>query len=606
MFLSTGRVFIETGPGSLARSPVLLEQHVNHGERRMLNRRFPFCLKVLGGFSSDMTDQAEGNFVGNRQRPDRHPGLAGLGLDHRRTHPLTKHGDAFMDKGAEDPRCEETATVVNHNRRLVDLPDEIETTRQGCIAGVSAPDDLHQRHFFHRTEEMQADEFRRVGNRSGQAGDGQRRGIGGDHRIRPRYRLGGRRHLGFQVAILEHRFDDQLATGQLRIVVSGMNPRQRDFTLLRGDLLAGDLLVQQRGQTGFALLRGSQVDILEDHLDPGQGADTGNAGPHHASAEHSDFFCPVRRIPVWARPSGLDLVELEPKRTDQILGDLPRGQFSEIAGLDQVRRVITHLGTLHRRTEDFLRRRQAALGPGAQDRRGNRQRLHDTRIGRRPPGNPIALYVPRLDRVRVGEDPGPRLVQQLITIDRQLIDQSGLQRLSRANPLAFEQIRQGPLQAKQTHHPHHPAAARQQAQSDFRQPDLHRRMIQRHAMMASQADLPTASERRTVDSGHHWLAQRLEGAQLRLESQDHLVESLGLGLADRDQLVEIATGEECLLGRGDDHAGDRIAFGNQTSHAGGHGLTVNRVHGIGALARQVHCQDDNPVLAGFVTNGSGH
>ncbi|MNP37178.1 hypothetical protein D3C76_1306120 [compost metagenome] len=90
------------------------------------------------------------------------------------------------------------------------------------------------------------------------------------------------------------------------------------------------------------------------------------------------------------------------------------------------------------------------------------------------------------------------------------------------------------------------------------------------------------------------------------KQQDHVVESLGLGLADLDQFVEVTTCEEGVLGRGDDHTGNRVLFSLQTGDAGGHGLTVHRVHGVGTLARHVQGQDDDPVLAGFVTDGIGH
>ncbi|MNN84402.1 hypothetical protein D3C81_2015580 [compost metagenome] len=69
----------------------------------MLYQRFPFCLQVFGGLRADMAHEAEGNFVGDRQRPDRHAGLAGLSLDHRRTDAFAEHGDAFVGESAKHP-----------------------------------------------------------------------------------------------------------------------------------------------------------------------------------------------------------------------------------------------------------------------------------------------------------------------------------------------------------------------------------------------------------------------------------------------------------------------------------------------------------------------
>ena len=44
-----------------------------------------------------------------------------------------------------------------------------------------------------------------------QAGDRQGRGVGGEDRIVAQERLGLGRHFGLDVAVLEHRLDDQIA-----------------------------------------------------------------------------------------------------------------------------------------------------------------------------------------------------------------------------------------------------------------------------------------------------------------------------------------------------------------------------------------------------------
>ncbi|MNI55545.1 hypothetical protein D3C73_1105040 [compost metagenome] len=125
-------------------------------------------------------------------------------------------------------------------------------------------------------------------------------------------------------------------------------------------------------------------------------------------------------------------------------------------------------------------------------------------------------------------------------------------------------------------------------------------------MMAGQANFPAAAKRRTVDRGDHRLAQGFQDAQLALERQHHVIEGFGLGLADLDEFIQVAAGEEGFLGRGDDHAGHVVFFRHQASDAGGHGLAIHRVHGVGRLARHVDGQDDDPVLALFVANGLRH
>ncbi|MCY1357485.1 hypothetical protein D9M69_439800 [compost metagenome] len=170
-----------------------------------------------------MVHQAEGNFVRDRQRSYRHAGLARFSLDHRRAHALTQHGNAFIGEGAEHPRREETAAVIDHNRGFLDLQDVIEAAGQGFIAGVGALDVFHQRHFFHGAEKMQADELALIGHGTRQAADRQGRGVGGDHRVRADDLLRRQRDFGLQIPILEHRLDDQVATGQVGIAFAGLN-----------------------------------------------------------------------------------------------------------------------------------------------------------------------------------------------------------------------------------------------------------------------------------------------------------------------------------------------------------------------------------------------
>ncbi|MND76712.1 hypothetical protein D3C80_683660 [compost metagenome] len=191
-------------------------------------------------------------------------------------------------------------------------------------------------------------------------------------------------------------------------------------------------------------------------------------------------------------------------------------------------------------------------------------------------------------------------------IGRQRVDQSCLQCLWWPHFLAFKQIRQGFFQAEHAHHAHHASAAWQQTKGDFRQAELHRRVVQRHAVMAGQADFPAAAQCGAIDRRDHRLAEGFQGAQLVLEAQHHVVEGLGLGFANLDQLVEIAASEKCLLGRGDNHTGDAVLVGHQARNAVRHGFAVHRVHGVGALARHVDGQDDDLVLVFFVTNGFAH
>src|SRR5699024_1164059 len=61
----------------------------------------------------------------------------------------------------------------------------------------------------------------------------------------------------------------------------------------RGLLLGGAAALERLGldllRVGLALLGVRLLDVLEDHLDAGLGADIGDAGAHHAGAEDADL-----------------------------------------------------------------------------------------------------------------------------------------------------------------------------------------------------------------------------------------------------------------------------------------------------------------------------
>ena len=125
-------------------------------------------------------------------------------------------------------------------------------------------------------------------------------------------------------------------------------------------------------------------------------------------------------------------------------------------------------------------------------------------------------------------------------------------------------------------------------------------------MVAGQGNFPAAAQGRAIDRSNHRLAEALQAAQLALDIEDHLVEGRRIGLGDLDQLIEVAAGEEGFLRRSEDDPGNGILLGLQAVNNLAHGFAVHRVHGVGALARHVHGQNDDIVLAFFVTDGVSH
>ncbi len=98
------------------------------------------------------------------------------------------------------------------------------------------------------------------------------------------------RDLGLDGGVLEHRLDDQVAAGEGCVV-----GRRRDAGKHLGlFLLSVDLrrltLVQQAGRIGLAAFGGVLGGVDQHYLDPGHGADIGDARAHHAGAQDAQFF----------------------------------------------------------------------------------------------------------------------------------------------------------------------------------------------------------------------------------------------------------------------------------------------------------------------------
>ena len=82
------------------------------------------------------------------------------------------------------------------------------------------------------------------------------------------------------------------------------------------------------------------------------------------------------------------------------------------------------------------------------------------------------------------------------------------------------------------------------------------------AVVAGERDLQAAAERGAVERGDDRLAERLQPAQVGLDrGRRRRANSAALSSVTCDSSLQVAAGEEGVLGRGDDHAGDRVLLG---------------------------------------------
>src|SRR5690348_15807024 len=101
----------------------------------------------------DLPAEIARHLVVERQRADRHAGIAGAVLDHRRRDDLLRYAMVLSDEVVAVWSREEAEAVVDHDRRLDDLLYEVDRARERLGRGLLADDDLDQRHLLDRREE---------------------------------------------------------------------------------------------------------------------------------------------------------------------------------------------------------------------------------------------------------------------------------------------------------------------------------------------------------------------------------------------------------------------------------------------------------------------
>src|SRR5690606_17977874 len=165
-------VLVEAGAAAAPGAAELVDHAVDDG---LGGVRGPGAARVLDGppvLLPDPARQGEGQLVHQGQHLGRITDLRCGLLDGGGFDSLADHGDALVDEVADDAGGEEAAGVVDDDRRLADLADQVEGAGQRLLTGALALDDLDQRHLVDRREEVQADEVVLALDAFGEGGDG--------------------------------------------------------------------------------------------------------------------------------------------------------------------------------------------------------------------------------------------------------------------------------------------------------------------------------------------------------------------------------------------------------------------------------------------------
>ena len=358
----------------------------------------------------------------------------------------------------------------------------------------------------------------------GQAGDRQRRGVRAEQRVGGDDLLDLGEHVVLERDLLEHGLDDEVAALEVGVVRGRRDAGQDLVGLVLRHLAAADGLVEQLLRVALAALGRLDRDVLEHDRHAVAGGDVGDAGAHHAGAEHGHLGRQPLLVAVGTRRAAVDRVQVEPERLDHVLRDLARGQVDEVAALDRSARCRSR--RVAPSTAAHMMWCGAGIGaplscffrlPGKAG-----SMLGELRVGRGAAGHAVALGVPGLHRLRVGLDPLAGLGQHLLRRGGDLVDRgpssTGLGRLV---AVALQQhLHQAVGHAEQADDAGDAAGAGQQAEGDLGQAELRLRVVQRDAPVAGERDLQAAAERRAVERGDGRLAQLLEAAEVGLDARD--------------------------------------------------------------------------------------
>ena len=184
---------------------------------------FSFGLHVCHGLFHHMHTQAQSRFIENRQRAHRHAALHARVFNRSRWNSFAQHGCTLHHKGTKHPAGEKTTRIVHHNRNFPNRLNVVKGLGNGVIVGMFSADDFNQFHFVYGAEKMNTNEPVGCVAGLGQSTDGQGGGVGCKKPARFEQRLSLFCDLGFERAVLKHRFNDQVAVLQVLGVCSGMN-----------------------------------------------------------------------------------------------------------------------------------------------------------------------------------------------------------------------------------------------------------------------------------------------------------------------------------------------------------------------------------------------
>src|SRR5216117_3604905 len=267
--------------------PEVPRQHHAAQERRRREARLPVLRLQERGH---VEDDVEPDEVGERERAH---GVVGAVLHRRvdvgdRAETALEAADRVDHVGDEEAVHDVTGRVGDHDGRLAEPLGEGDAGLHRVRRRLQARRHLDQLHGVHRVEEVEADEALGPAGGGGQLGHGQRRGVGGEDRLRLHDLVEAPEVVPLHRQLLDDRLDDQVDVGEVvqvdrpaqaleqRAVVGGRQPA------------ALDVLVELLLDPGPLRVERPRGGLRHDRVEAGAGRGLRDAEAHLTGAEDAD------------------------------------------------------------------------------------------------------------------------------------------------------------------------------------------------------------------------------------------------------------------------------------------------------------------------------
>ncbi len=161
---------------------------------------------------------------------------------------------------------------------------------EGLLRSLQATDDLDELHDRYRVEEVHADDLVRTLGLRGELCDGDGAGVGGEDRVGWEDAVEVAEDLRFDGELFGRGFDGQVAAAEGFKVEGGGDSGSGGCGFLFGEFRFGCLAGEIFLDGGEAAVEEWLLEVVEDDIEAGAGADVGDAVAHRTGAQDSNGF----------------------------------------------------------------------------------------------------------------------------------------------------------------------------------------------------------------------------------------------------------------------------------------------------------------------------